>query len=261
MAWWAPIFLRQLFSGLAVKQLSPGWWGILGRFSFKEIVLIPVKFILGRVSFYSRFWYAFIVFIVVTVFAYTILRVKKEVKKYLSVVLWLLLPIFLTILLSIKISVLSYFRLLFVLPAFYLLVAAGLLKVRQKYFPLLFMVISLINITFSLYYLLNTNFHREDWRGMVNYIEENSIKGDTIVLFSANSQMEAYQYYLYSIKGSVKLGGPDDFKGDHEQIWLMRYVQPVFDPEDSLRKRIEENLYLKELEKDFNGVVVWKYEK
>ena len=40
----------------------------------------------------------------------------------------------------------------------------------------------------------------------------------------------------------------------------MRYVQPIFDPQDNLRKKVEES-YKKTREKDFNGVTVWEYEK
>jgi len=41
----------------------------------------------------------------------------------------------------------------------------------------------------------------------------------------------------------------------------MRYLQPVFDSSDSLRAKIEASGYNKEKEYDFNGVVVWKYNK
>ena len=57
------------------------------------------------------------------------------------------------------------------------------------------------------------------------------------------------------------LAGPQGLKDDFDTIWLMRYVQPIFDPEDRLRLRIEDLDYQKKGEYDFNGVVVWRYEK
>jgi len=39
----------------------------------------------------------------------------------------------------------------------------------------------------------------------------------------------------------------------------MRYVQPIFDPEDSVRNQVETIGYKKVAERDFNGVTVWEY--
>ena len=44
---WFPIFYKQLFGGLS--QQGSSWWNILGNTSFKNIALIPIKFIFGRV--------------------------------------------------------------------------------------------------------------------------------------------------------------------------------------------------------------------
>ena len=91
---------------------------------------------------------------------------------------------------------------------------------------------------------------------MVNFVEgQKTVK--SITLFVADSNMEAYRYY----DSNSKISGPGAMTGDYDQIWLMRYLQPVFDPFDTLRAKIQDAGYNKEGEYDFNGVVVWKYSK
>src|SRR3989339_1407485 len=55
--------------------------------------------------------------------------------------------------------------------------------------------------------------------------------------------------------------GPEGVNGGYQFIWLVRFSQPIFDPKDKLRHDIENAGYKKIEEKDFNGVVIWKYEK
>jgi hypothetical protein len=114
-----------------------------------------------------------------------------------------------------------------------------------------------VNTASTAVYLFNKGFHREDWRGLVEYIEDRSSDKKSIVLFVSDSQMEAVKYYsIYS-----KISGPSGLSNDHDQIWLMRYVQPIFDPNDTLRKDIENLGYEKKEEHNFNGVGVYGYVK
>jgi len=43
---WIPVFLRQLSSGLKVTNGSPAWVNVLGKFSIKDVLLIPIKFMI-----------------------------------------------------------------------------------------------------------------------------------------------------------------------------------------------------------------------
>jgi hypothetical protein len=79
--------------------------------------------------------------------------------------------------------------------------------------------------------------------------------------------MEALNYYLIkdNLIDRIILGGPDEFEKMADTfypdtIWLMRYVQPIFDPKDTLRGKVEK-IYHKVGEYDFRGVVVVKYGK
>ena len=80
---------------------------------------------------------------------------------------------------------------------------------------------------------------------------------DSITVFVADSNMEAYLYYA----PDAKIAGPEMIKKGYGQIWLMRYVQNVFDPQDKVRSQIESLGYKRMAEHDFNGVSVWEYLK
>lgn len=245
---WLPTFLVQLKSGSSLSGSL--WWQILGIPNIKNFALIPAKFILGRISFDNRIFYGLVLFATSILFAYALCLVRKAPKQ---IWLWLFLPVILGILLSFKIPTLTYFRFLFCLPALYILTSGALSK-AGKFGYLIFLVLFMLNILFSGYYLLSPKFHREDWRSAVAFVE--SQKDDkSITIFAADSNMEAYRYYA----PGAKIAGPKAIKSGYNQIWLMRYVREIFDPEDLARKTVENLGYKKSREFNFNGVVVWEY--
>lgn len=247
---WSPIFLKQLASGITTTNTSPAWVQVLGTFSLKDILLIPVKFAIGRVSFDNKLLYGSVVLIVLGIFGYLAIKSLKSLKNLKLVYLWLLVPLILALILSIKLPVLNYFRFLFVLPAFYLVIAAGITHTRK----FLLVIIILLSLITSFMYLTNPKFQREDWRVAVSYIQNNK-SPNSVVIFPANSQMEAYHYYA----PSDPIYGPPAIKKGYSQIWLIRYAQAISDPNDSTKQKIESLGYNKVQELDFNGVLVWKY--
>lgn len=249
LAIWSPIFLSQLSGGLGVEKSA--WWGILGTLSWKNLALIPVKFILGRISFDNTVLYGAIS--ISSVLAYLYFVLKRPLKESSTKILWgwLLLPIIFGILVSIKIPVLTYFRFIFTLPALYLLTAAGITKLTGKKLWIVFGTFLSLNIFFTGKYLLNNKFHREDWRGAASAV------GSDIVVYPANSQREALTYY-----GKDKqIVYYQDFVGHEKEIWLSRYVWNIFDLSDNARIKIEKLGYNKVQELNLSGVEFWKYKK
>jgi uncharacterized membrane protein len=254
-----PLFSSQLAAGLAVKTNSQAWWGILGQTNLKNIVLIPVKFLLGRISPANNNLYALLTIVAGGLYAYTIKFSLAKFKNYKILYLWLILPLLLGAAIGLVVPVLTYFRFLFVLPALYLLAAAGLVEAKEKHFVPLLSALLLLNISFSYAYLSTPRYQREDWRGLVQYVSANSILSTPHIVFPANSQMEAINYYANNERFLVT--GPDIVPDNEADIYLVRYVQDIFDPEDTTRLKVENLDYKKTSELDFNGVLVWKYEK
>lgn len=243
---WTPVFAKQLLGGFA--NTGNSWWNILGTLTFKNAGLIPVKFILGRISFGNHLVYAIVAGLSIILFGYLVVRSFKSAKKIL---LWLILPIVLGMLISAKVPILYYFRFIFCLPALYILVADGLESLGRKYFWGFLIGAILINIFSSGIYLSSQKFQREDWRGASQAIGENPL------VMPGNSHEEAVIYY-----GKERnLTDINNLTGKEGKIWLSRYVWEITDPKDVTRSKIENLGYTKEAEYNFNGVIFWEYTK
>ncbi len=237
---WLPTFYNQISSGIALKESSSGWWNILGPVTFKNISLIPIKFMIGRISFDNKYLYLLLIILISIIFLYQIIKAKSKL-----VWSWFLVSLVLGVIVSFFIPTLTYFRYLFVLPAFYLLLAENINK------KLIFLILT-INLLTSSYYLFNNKFHRENWRELASKI------GDEKIVLPANSQKEALIYYGKELN-IISIN--DLAKNDYKSIWLSRYVWNIFDQNDSNRKFIEDLGYNWIEEKNLNGIVFWKYTK
>ncbi len=253
---WLPIFIKQFKSGILVQ--STNWADVLGRTTFKEVLLIPDKFIIGRISIENKLLYPTLLVILVLIFGFFIgLSIKKNLRREGNLImLWLTIPTLIIILIGLKVSILSYFRLLFVLPAFYILLADGIDKAGKKLKYTGLAVVLLTNLVSSGVYLFNPTFHREDWRSLVSFIESNRTKNSQ-VLFVANSQMEGYRYYAKD----ANIGSPQSFNSKSSQIWLIRYVTDIYDPQNKFAKNIESFGFKDIHEYNFNGIPITRYEK
>lgn len=241
-ALWLPTFIKQISGGIGVKGTP--WWNILGLPTLKNIVLIPIKFTLGRISFDNRVVYVLVAITTCGIFAFFLIKTFK-LKRIIW--MWLTLPIFLGLLVGLWLPIFYYFRFLFCLPALYLLVAAGVHKMERLGWKLLPLLL-LINISSTSFYLLDTKFQREDWRNAAATI------GSGQIVFPGRSHTEALIYY-----GKANQILPLDNVSGQDEIWLSRYVWEISDPTDATRHKIESLGYTKSGEYNFNGVVFWKY--
>lgn len=232
---WLPIFIKQISSGVNIQ--GSAWWNILGTGTFKNILLIPAKFIFGRIHVYP-----IVVILIFCLFSYVLYRALRESK---LIWIWLILPILIGIFISFKIPTLTYFRYLFCLPAFYILISKSKVSIIFVYLVLL------INILSTGYYLLIPRFHREDWRGLANSL------GTQKIIFPSSSQKEALTYYGKSDQ-IIRL---DQISKTEKEIWLSRYVWEIVDPTDATRLKLENLGYNRTSEENFNGVLVFKYTK
>ncbi|KKU10545.1 MAG: Glycosyl transferase family protein [Candidatus Woesebacteria bacterium GW2011_GWB1_45_5] len=244
-ALWLPYFIKQITAGLLVKSASPAWWQLLGQVNFKNIILVPAKFIFGRIDMDVTAPYILITSLAFLLFGFLLVKSLKNFEKTKVIWLWLVFPLVLGLAVSFRVPTLSYFRYLFVLPAFYILVASG---IKSRLFLVLVLVVNLLT---SGMYLFDSRLHREDWRSAAGAL------GSSKVVFPADSQKEALIYYR---KGS-QIVSPGEATGKDKEIWLSRYVWEIFDPEDAAGKKIEDLGYNKTSEHNFNGVVFWKYAK
>ena len=245
---WFPFFYAQFRVGTGVARTIPLWGSVVGGLSLKSLPLTLVKFIIGRISLANKVVYAVVITPIAIIYAWIISRAKIKL-----LWLWFLVPLALGIIISIKVPIFSYFRFLFIVPAFCLILASG-----TKRFPIGVIFISLVSILSITIFNLNPHFHREDWRAAVAYMENRP----GLVVMPSLAQDAPLIYY------SKNLAITDSKNLNHEildlvhplgNIYIIRYVQEIFDPKDIGRGKIESRGFKKVEEKDFNGVLIWRY--
>lgn len=273
--WW-PVFFKQLDVGAAASSQLPTWKFVVGGFDFKLLPLTFVKFIIGRISLYNKILYALALLPVCSLFAYLLFVGAKRIKGFPRnlLLIWLIIPPLIATIISIFIPVYSYFRVLFVVPAFLLLTAIGILSFKNKTKYIFLIAVVFIELASALIYLLNPIYQREDWRGLVNFFKNTN---SPVILFESSGTLPPFDYYA---KGSLNAKGAlKDFPATNEgsvldlesflqgnngssQVYLVEYLVQISDPQRLVQKKLKSIGY-KEIEiKNFNGVgFVYHYSK
>ncbi len=189
---WIPYFIKQITSTGAYLKKFPEWKSVLGSASIKDLALVWVKFILGRISFDNKIMYFGFVFIISLPLLYLLFKTLTKDKKIYFIWLWFIIPILIAFVGAFFVPGFSYFRLIFVIPALYLLLSYGLTQIKNNKILLAFLLI--LNISFSLTYLINDKFWREDWKTAVPFLE-NKLADDEVVLVSYGEPFTPYLWY------------------------------------------------------------------
>lgn len=271
--WWLPIFLNQLDVGSVASSRLPTWKFVAGAFDPKAVPLTFVKFMIGRISYPDKLIYVLTLLPISMLFLSLLLRGIKPLKTLNRnlILCWLFIPIMLATFVSFLIPVYNYFRLLFVLPAFVILVSLGILSLKAKFRYIFLSGIILIELVSAAIYLFNPIYQRDDWKGLVNFFK---LKERPIILFESSGTLPPFDYYA---KGEIDArGGLKDFPAKDitdvvdlenilqggREVYLVEFLVDISDPQRYLQKRLGQ-LNFKEIEIiNFNGVgFVYHYKK
>ena len=159
-----PLTLHQYLSSRTALLSVTHWSLVLGKSNLKNLLLIPLKFVTGRLSFYPKILYYLLGGFAAFLTFFVALISRSKLLKYL-----LFCPLLLAFFVSFSSPMLQYFRYLYLLPVLCLLLAAAPVSVLLK------RLILLIFITFASLYLFNSNFHREDWRSLAASLPQNAL--------------------------------------------------------------------------------------
>lgn len=270
--WWLPVFLRQLDIGSTASSNLPTWKFVAGAFDFKTIPLTFIKFIIGRISLANKILYGFLLLPLVSLFGYLVFKGIRNLNNFSKILLvsWVFVPLVIATIISIFIPVYNYFRVLYIIPAFVILVAAGILSFGKLRNVFLIAVI-LIELFCSSVYLLNSAYQREDWKGLVTFLKN---RNPEIILFESSGTLPPFDYYAkgaLNAKGALKdfpvkdessvadLGNLLKNKAD---IYLVDYLVKISDPDRLVASKLTELGYKEQDTRDFHGVgFVYHYEK
>lgn len=152
----SPLLLTQLLNSKIALSSVSHWSLVLGKANFKNLLLIPVKFTIGRIDFYPK-WLYYLISALWTVFVIFQIMMTSKIKGNKLYFFLLTCPLILGFLISFFTPLLQYFRFIYLIP-----VMAILLSYVNKRRWL--MIVGFI--IFSFVYLLFPQFYREDWKSL-----------------------------------------------------------------------------------------------
>jgi hypothetical protein len=208
---WKLFWLTNIGAGLAIIILTPllliqvknsqimlvevtNWTLVLGKVNLKNLLLVPLKFSLGRISFYPKILYYLVGMIWSFIILWLVLKNKKE-SNWLKI--FLVVPIILAIIFSIKSPLLDYFRFLYLVPIMCLVLAVNCDKKWQK------ILVSGGFLIFGLMYLLNPNYYREDWKSVISQISNDRSQVYMISSFSDPIKFYDPNIQISDIRGQI----------------------------------------------------------
>lgn len=200
----SPLFVQQFVFSQIVTSTVVNWKSVLGPASLKNLILIPLKFTSGRISFEPKRLYYLLAGIWMLVVQYISFYfvISKELKRLTDLVkrdfsllrsfemtftFLFFTPIILGFIFSFYTPLLQYFRFLYLIPLLSLLISLGARKQVQR------LILLIGFICWSAMYLLNPTHYREDWKSLAK-----SLKTDEVYMVASSS--DPLHYYNKHIK-------------------------------------------------------------
>lgn len=196
---WLPTFIVQSEKGKWLLNILPAWRDIAGGATFKQLGVFWSKFVLGRISFYNKFLYYSLILLASIPVVVLLLKSLGKWKDGEMFWLWFLTPVVFGFFASLIFPAFIYFRFIFVLPAFYLLISLG----RNRRLVTLVIIFNLVGWGI---YVLDRSQWREDWRGAVWYVEANAGHAE-VAVFENPEPFAPYRWYW---DGRVESDGATD---------------------------------------------------
>ncbi len=266
---WLPMLLIQVERGRWLLQTLPAWQDVAGGATFRQAALVWTKFLLGRISLINKpIYYGLIIIASIPVIFSGIYALKgKRVNDIpILIYLWLLLPLTLGFLVSFWFPAFIYFRYIFVLPAFYLVMALGVFSLKSKNSRIILAgVLIAINLLGWFIYIGDSKQQRENWKQAVLFIESHK-QANELVLFKFPEPFAPYKWYANDLNAAQ--GATDSISANKAQtllrtqklikdksgIYLFEYLGELSDPTNYVLESVKNNNFKENDIYDFNGV-------
>ncbi len=255
----SPLLYQQLINSKVVLANVTNWSVTLGKANIKNLLLIPIKFSIGRISFYPKWLYWVISGIWTGFITYQILNIKYQNDKLKFKNIFLFIYLFIsTLLIGFLVSffapMLQYFRFIYLIPIASILLGFGLSS--QAKFNRTGWILAGGFVLFSLVYLLLPQFHREDWKSLV----KNLPKGKPVYMITAGS--DPVKYYSKKIKVNELTLLRQGFGGQvgfEKEIIVIPYAAEIYGLD--YKSLLTNNGYLLKKETSFREVTYEEWSK
>ncbi|MBU0578398.1 glycosyltransferase family 39 protein [Patescibacteria group bacterium] len=256
---WIPKFFQQIMVGEGLRQELPGWESVVSISQLKSPSLVIGKFIFGVINielnqfFISISVILFLLCLYLIYLNHKLLKKKKFLNKIKLLIFWLVIPLTSAWIISFFIPVIRPKRVLYLLPAMYLLFSS-LISIssnnKSKHLATIFISILLaLNLSGTLQYHLNPNYQRENWKALYQNIATKYPASETVLLFSYPAPFSPWRWYdqinfpvittgkLY-IKNVAQLSLKIKSVSDYQYVLLFDYLRDLTDPDDQLRSEL-----------------------
>lgn len=257
---WLPTFKLQLQAGGLLRQDLPGWEEVVSFSQLKSLPLVGGKFIFGVVNLEISGLFVILSLalaisgLLVAGYWYHSQIKPLKLKNYsqeIVLLCWIIVPLAAAWVVSFWIPVIQPKRVLFLMPALYLLV--GLVVTRIKHtkvaysFVLLLIIINLIS---TLNYYIQPQLQRENWRDLHSEISQKYTPANSILVFAFPEPFAPWRWYDQSTFPTLSLDylvtTPEDqvqeaLKPATEKqfILVFDYLTDLTDPDHKLITAIE----------------------
>lgn len=277
-----PVFWSQIMTGVAATKILPAWGKLVNLSFFKALPLTFIKFSLGRITIFNRRLYALVSGVVLIFYGGLLINLVKKlfpdfknIKRNLTenpylflITIWLIFPLVVSWFASLLVPNYQPFRLLLILPAFYLLLNFGIFSLPASIRNFAFILVLVINFGALMIYYRNPYFYREDWRGLSAYIKNQRIPlvisakafDWPLVYYQAGSQVISVVEDLRPVNGDKQSGFYNKIMNE-KRLSYTPYLADVYDPSLVVPTWLEKVGFVRINEVSFNQIPLWVYQR
>ena len=243
----SPLLYQQWVNSKISLAEVKNWSLVLGKANIKNLLLIPIKFSIGRVSFYPKIFYWLTAFS----FSFFVFYVLfKNLKSKIVLFYFFIFPIFLGFFISFFTPLLQYFRFIYLIPLMCLLLVDRSYKSDKIY-----MILAFGFLFWSFLYLFIPLFHREDWKNLSFYLKKNKVK--EVYMIPSSSDLLIYYYPKIKIN-SLKNCYDRSLFLKTKKIYVIPYTTEIYGVD---YKSCFKNNYQLIKEKNFRQITLEEYRK
>ena len=195
----SPLLWQQYQTSRLLLIEVKNWSSVLGPANLKNFLLILTKFTIGRISFYPKWIYYLIAFLVSTPLWVSVF-ISSFRRRPMGFIFWS--SLFVGLIFSLFTPMFQYFRFLYLIPFMCLIL-------KKNYFY------NIIFLVFSLLYLFNPTFHREDWKTMAA-----NLPSDVYMIISAADPINYY-------RSDIKIHNLSTDIPDSDLITVLPYISEI----------------------------------
>lgn len=253
---WFPNLLKQWEASRNLTIALPLWNGLSSLPFWKLPIQIFLKFTLGRIDFYDKYFYASVLGVLLILYGYIVWNLQNKINREKSFVLnWFFTPLIACMFLSFLIPISGVWRLIFLLMPFTILISVALNSMKRL--RLFLILIVTVNLFAIFLYWTNSQYQRENWKEAVSYLE----KRKAPIVFTVEDGFAPYQWYKKTdqiVCGPITLN--KCLTGNN--LTYVSYLEDLFDSKKIIEGEIWQNGFTVSNVNNFLGVgFIYGYDK